>query len=357
MTFRESIDAVLHGDKPDRVPYAPYDNLVPRGSFERELRNRGMGLCLRRSGVWSETPDVVVEHKTEGDLSYTIYHTPKGSVRSGWRTHVGRISDGESIEAEWLIKEIADFEPVIFMIENTVFHADSAGFLAHVRDVGSDGIVRLDGSGPPYDSTGAYFSLENWAQAQHDHPEEFQRLLAALERRAERLIPLLLDAPGELIAMGSLSGIYGPRQYEQYALAFYERNVPRLRAAGKIPTLHAHNLKLTAFAHLVKRTGAAVIEAFTPPPVGDLSLADAREAWGPDVVIWVNFPETLFWLGKQQTYEYTVDLLKQDAASGRLVIGMTEMGSYGITDDESERLFTEGMRAIMDAIDDHGVYT
>jgi hypothetical protein len=35
---------------------------------------------------------------------------------------------------------------------------------------------------------------------------------------------------------------------------------------------------------------------------------------------------------------------------------MTEMGSYGITDDESERVFKEGMRAIMDAIDDHGVY-
>ncbi len=42
--------------------------------------------------------------------------------------------------------------------------------------------------------------------------------------------------------------------------------------------------------------------------------------------------------------------------SGRIVIGMAEMGSHGITDDESERLFKEGMRAIVDAIDDHGVY-
>lgn len=43
-------------------------------------------------------------------------------------------------------------------------------------------------------------------------------------------------------------------------------------------------------------------------------------------------------------------------ASGRLVIGVTEMGSYGITDDESERLFKDGMRAIMDAIDDEGIH-
>lgn len=356
MTFLERISAVLHGERPDRVPYAPYDNLVPRGDFERELRNRGMGLCLRRSGVWSEMPDVGVEHKTEGDTSYTTYHTPKGSVRSASRTHVGRISDGESIEAEWMIKEVADYEPVIFMIENTVYHADYAGWLGHARDVGSDGIVRFEGAGPPYDATDAYLSLEDWAQAQHDHPKEFGRLLEALERRAARFMPLVLEGPGELVSMGSLSGIYGPRQYEEHALPFYEEYLPKLRAAGKIATLHAHNSNLTAFADLVRRTGAPVIEAFTPPPVGDLSLAEAREAWGPEVVIWVNFPETLFLLGKEKTYDYTVELLKQDEGSGRLVIGMTEMGSYGITDDESERQFKDGMRAIVDAIDECGVY-
>ena len=356
MTILERINAVLHGGEPDRVPYVPYDNLVPRGDFERELRNRGMGMCLRRSGIWSETRNVEVEYRTEGALSYTIYHTSAGTVRSGRRTHVGRISDGESIEAEWMIKGVADFEPVIFMIENTVFHSDYPGFLANVRDVGTDGIVRFDGCGPPYDASDGYFSLEMWAQAQHEWPEQFARLVAALEGRTERLMPLVVKSPGEFVSMGSLSGIYGPKQYQRYALPFYERWVAELKAAGKIASVHAHNSNLSVFARLVKGTGCQVVEAFTPPPVGDLSLADARSAWGPEVVIWVNFPETLFWLGRQQTYDYTADLLKQDKSSKRLVIGMTEMGSYGITDDESERLFKDGMRAIMDAIDEHGVY-
>jgi hypothetical protein len=300
--------------------------------------------------------DVDVEYETEGDLAYRTYRTPKGSVRTAWRTHVGRISDGEAIEAEWTIKGLADFEPVIFMIENTVYHADYTGFQAHLRDVGADGIVRFEGPGPPYDSTAGYFSLEDWAQAQHDWPEAFARLLAAVERRLERMMPLVLEAPAEFMSMGSLSGIYGPRQYEQYALPFYQRWAPELVAAGKRPALHGHNSNLTSFVDLVKRAGVPIVEAFTPPPVGDLSLADARAAWGRDVVIWVNFPETIFWLGKQKAYDYAVDLLKQDKDSGRLVIGMTEMGSYGITDDESERAFKDGMRAIMDAIDDHGVY-
>ena len=58
MEFTERIWATLEGGTPDKVPYAPYDNLVPRGSFERTLRNLGMGLLARRSGVWSETPNV-----------------------------------------------------------------------------------------------------------------------------------------------------------------------------------------------------------------------------------------------------------------------------------------------------------
>lgn len=356
MTFLERINAVLHGERPDRVPFAPYDNLVPRGDFERELRNRGMGLCLRREAIWSEMPDVGVEHKTEGDIAYTIYHTPAGSVRTAQRTHVGRISDGESIECEWAIKEPADYDAVVFMLENTVFHADYPGFLGHVRDVGEDGIVRLAGPSPPYDGTDAFFSLEDWSAAQQDHPEQFARLLEAAEGRLERMMPLVLEAPGELTAMGSLSGIYGPRQYERYVVPFYQEYVPQLRGAGKIPILHAHNSNLSVFADLVKRTGVPAVEAFTPPPCGNLSVAEAREVWGADTVIWVNFPETLFLLGKDKTYDYTVDLLKQDKESGRLVIGMTEMGSYGITDDESERQFKEGMRAIMDAIDDCGVY-
>ena len=356
MTPLDRINAVLHGGKPDRVPFVPYDNLVPRGDFERELRNRGMGLCLRREAIWSETPDVRVEYLTEGDMSYTVYHTPAGSVRSGVRTHVGRISDGESIEAEWMIKRPEDLEPATFMVDNTAFHADYAGFLGHVRDVGSDGIVRLTGPAPAYDATEHFFSLEGWAAAQHDYPDHFARLLAACERRLERMMPLILQAPGKLTAMGSLSGIYGPRQYEKYVVPFYQKYVPQLVAAGKIPILHAHNSNLTAFVDLVKQTGVPAVEAFTPPPCGDLSLANARKAWGPDTVVWLNFPETLFLLGKQQTYDYTVDLLKQDKGSGRLVIGMTEMGSYGITDDESERQFKEGMRAIVDAIDACGVY-
>jgi hypothetical protein len=179
-------------------------------------------------------------------------------------------------------------------------------------------------------------------------------VLQALERQLERLMQLLPDTPGRLGWAASISGNYGPQQYEQHMLPFHREYIPQLEAARKLCSVHAHASNLSCFAEPIRQSGFHVVEAFTPPPVGDLSLADARSAWGPDTVIWVNLPETIFLLGREQTYEYTADLLKSDARSGRLVLGLTEMGTWGALDDDTDRLFKEGLRAVMDAIDDYG---
>ena len=97
MDFLTRINAVLHHEELDQVPFAPYDNLVPRGEFARELRNRGMGLCLRCSTVYAETPHVAVETRTEGDTVITAYHTPEGDVVTRSKIHQGRIADSSVV--------------------------------------------------------------------------------------------------------------------------------------------------------------------------------------------------------------------------------------------------------------------
>ena len=355
MNFLKRINAVLHNRKPDKIPFAPYDNLIPRGDFEREMRNRGMGLCARRSSIRSETPDVWVESTSHGDITKTTYHTPVGSVSTSRRTRLGRLSDSGSVQLEWMIKDVEDYEPVIFMIENTEFHSNDDGYYKPVRDLGADGIVRGSGLSPPYDSSEGYFGLFRWGTEQYDYPEHFARLVEALERRAERMFPYIADSPAEFISFGGLSGSYGPREFEKYALPFYQKYVPLLHEKGKICVMHAHASNLSVFKELIAQTGIDVIEAFTPPPIGDLSVAEARKAWGGETIIWVNFPETVFLYGEENTKEYTVDLLKSDTSSSALVIGMTELGLYGIADEATERTFKAGVRAIMDAIDECAV--
>jgi hypothetical protein len=364
MEFLERINKVLHLQEPDLVPFAPYDNLVPRGEFVRGLRSRGMGLCVRRSTIWSEMPHVSIEHKSDGDTRLTIYHTPVGDVWTRARGHTGRISDNAEVEVEGMIKGVEDVDAVVFMLNDTVFKRDDSEYYDTVRDLGGDGIVRdtaLDFEAPPYGATrryfGDYFGLGNWVFAQRDNPKDFARLLDAQTRRDERRLELVADSPAEFLGFGWLEGLWSPAQFRKYELPFYQKWVSFLQSRGKICALHCDaTKKLSAFAPLIAETGIRVVEAFTPPPVGELSLAEARAAWGSETVIWVNIPETVFWHGREFTKGYIVDLLKSDPPGTALVLGFTEMGLWGATDAETERMFKAGTLAVMEAIEEHGRY-
>lgn len=361
MHVRERLNAVLHHQPPDQVPFAPQDNHLHRGALEREMRNRGAGLLVRTSTVWSEMPNVRVETVTDGPRRTTLYHTPVGTVSTETLTHLDReITTSRSLATSGMIDGPEDYEPVLFMIDDTVYYADNSDYEHWVRDLGDDGLVKAGSLSPPYAASrgfyGGIYGLDRWIYAQIDEPNRFAALVEALERRTEREFALLRESPTELVTVGSVNGEISPAYWERWLLPFYAIYVPALQAAGKLCVLHAHASNLSAFVDVVKRTGVDVVEAFTPPPVGDLDLADARVAWGPETVIWINFPETVYYQGPEATKAYTADLLRSDPPGDALVIGFTEMGQSGIHDDESERIFASGMRAMMDAIEEYGNY-
>ncbi|MFZ5911855.1 MAG: hypothetical protein ACOYYU_17740 [Chloroflexota bacterium] len=362
MNFLERINATLHNEMPDRVPLASYDNLIPRGSFERELRNRGMGLCKRIATISASMPNVSIEQRPDGDATLTIYHTPEGNVQTRSLTGLGRINDAQVVEVEGMIKDIKDYDPVIFMLEDTVFHVDNSIYFDTVRDLGSDGIARdwaLDFEAAPYGAIRRYFGeisgLDRWIYAQTDHPDHFAALVEAQTRRDERRLALVADSPAEFLGLGWVEGIWGPAQFKKYELPFYQKWVSYLQSRGKICALHCDATKsMKAYQHLIAQVGFKVVEAFTPPPVGEVSLAEVRQAWGKDTVIWMNFPETVFYSGYEATKQFTIDLLRSDAPGNSLIIGFTEMGLWGAVDDKTEKIFKTGTLAIMDAIDECG---
>ena len=361
MNAHDRLYAVLHRRKPDRTPFAPGTHWVPRGDFEREMRNRGMGLFTDRAAlVWSEMPNVTFETHVEDTVTTTVVHTPEGVVTSWARTHLSRqATTGRRLLQEGYIKGPEDYAPVISMIDDQIFHPDYQAYEWLVRDLGEDGLVRAGGMTDPYQSA-YYFAfgpsdphgLERFVYHQVDYPSHFAQLIEALERRNERIFPLIADSPAEVIGLGDVDGEYGPRQYREYVAPFYEQYVPLLHQRGKILFNHAHSSHLKSYVDLLRDTDLDMIDAFTPPPVGDLSVAEARKAWGDEVIIAVNFPESIFWEGSEATKDYTLDLIRSDP-TGLLIIGMTEVGTSMVTDDQMENAYKDGMRAIMDAIDEY----
>jgi hypothetical protein len=95
---------------------------------------------------------------------------------------------------------------------------------------------------------------------------------------------------------------------------------------------------------LIGQTKLDFIEAFTPPPMGNLSVADALKAW-PDKLVWINFPAVVIAEGDtEKSRKYTLDLLNSIDPTQRFLIGCTE--NYPL--DKWEK----GYKGVRDAIDE-----
>jgi hypothetical protein len=66
-----------------------------------------------------------------------------------------------------------------------------------------------------------------------------------------------------------------------------------------------------------------IVEALTPPPMGDLSVAEARQAW-PDKVLWLNFTSCVHLESDESIASHARQLLAQAGSKRGFLIGVTE---------------------------------
>ena len=95
-----------------------------------------------------------------------------------------------------------------------------------------------------------------------------------------------------------------------------------LNARGK--KLGCHLDANNAFwAKAVEESRLEVIEAFTPAPDTDMSLAQARAAW-PKKILWINYPSSLHLASAERIKEETHKLIASIAPARGLIVGITE---------------------------------
>jgi len=353
MTNRERIETILRGGTPDRMPFTIFPSLLNRSFYEKEFRNKGLGFVGSHSTITVARTNITeTVEKFDGGVK-TIYRTPVGDVNTIVQIRKGASTSG-NVAQDFMIKSEADYPAVIHIIDNTTFTLDESGeALAHFC-IGDEGIIHAWTGEPPYMEAQYYLGLENWVYAQEDEPELFAALLAALERMQERNMALVAQSNMPVLNLANLAGTFSADAFETYMLPHIQKYSKLLRARGKYTTLHADASNVREYAHLVPKMGINIVEAFTPPPFGNLSLGKAREAWGEDVCIWINFPETVFYEGYENVRRYTKELLLEDPGPNKMIC-MTEMGFTGTTMD-TVQTFIDGFHAVLDAVAEFGNY-
>lgn len=200
------------------------------------------------------------------------------------------------------------------------------------QELGDTGIVMID-TGDALCELASLFSMEDYTITAMMHRELFLQALEILHR------PLL--AKTRRIAQdlpGRLWRIYGPEYatppylppelYNAYVVRYDSELVQAIQAEGGFARLHQHG-NLRAVLAMAEQTGCCAIDPVEPPPQGDMTLAEVRQACGGRLVLFGNLEISDIERVSEAEMEEKVRTALREGPGGRGFVLMPSAAPYG----------------------------
>lgn len=345
MTDRERILTIIEGGLPDRIPWIPrlriwYDAHKQRGDLPEQYRDAtlaeierdlGMGAPAREGRVFRrEMHGIDVQQEARGDDVVTTYRTPVGAVSTVTRRSA-TLTDGgigSSLQVKHMITAPEDYPVVEYLIEQTEIVPAYDDYLAYEAEIGERGLPLVAmGPDPMYriiqDLIGyndAFFHL-------NDHPDLIMHLYEVLRAEALEIQDVVLDSPATLILHGEHfdSQFTPPYLFEETMLPYFQPFAEKLHARDKTFVCHA-DADTSKLLDLIKAAGFDMAECFVTAPMVDVTLAEARAAWGDDVIIWGGIPSSILCdpVTDEAFEAYMRDLFHTIAPGNAFILGVAD---------------------------------
>lgn len=313
MTSRQRLLAAYRRDEVDRVPCSPriafwlmeyygdaslttqlraghefgFDPHVNAGvfwsPFELGVREHYDLPEVEHSVAWSKDGDFDVAQRTfrtpAGTLTDRLCIPPKGDRRFGMSPNPFR--------TEHLVKTRADLDAVRYLLPDPK-RADFRGFFGQADQVGEAGLVQLNIHSALNHRAGEMMSTEDLMVLYYDDRDFFAELMDIGHQQQMAEIAAALDAGVRHFFLNwyynSMSTGWSP----PFWTGFFQ---PQLRAACAL--IHAaggtvdyyDDGKCMAIVELLADAGIDVLETLTPPPVGDVDLAEVKRRIGDRVCL------------------------------------------------------------------------
>jgi hypothetical protein len=331
MTPRERVLAVLHGEKVDKVPFTAYSGMVPQCAVERRLRNEG--LCMVYGGVPAvkierpNCPERLNYYTVNGRLQYRVeIDTPGGMI-----TIIKEPAGFTTWTLIHMFKGPEDYKKLMAFTKDIVYVPNYDAYVNAEKRMGDDLIFRGNvGESPLHQIMIEWMGVETFSMEWAERRDEILALEKVMADKLRELFPLLADAPITHANYGGneVPEVMGPPRYEKHCLPLMQECSEVLHKKGKLLGSHMDGNN-KAWKDKIAVSGMDYVEAFTPAPDTDMSLAEALAAW-PDKVLWINFPSSVHLASANEIRKKTRELL--DAAAddarkcgrNRLIIGLTE---------------------------------
>jgi len=327
MNIRERLLTALNWEEPDRIPLTTYDWFLPRGETERTLRENGVGLILR-------LPAHQVEHQNVTFSSTEYWEKGKRRIRKIIKTPVGEVYQTLVPESaydtslwikEHFIKGPEDYTTMEYVWDDVVFHDNYDYIRESIRRIGGDGLVYVRlGKVPIQEMLYQMLGLEKFSLDLYDYPELIESLHDKMMKRYEELFELAARAPVEIILYGDniTSDVVGDKRFRQYCMPAYKRTMEWLSGTGKKLGVHMDG-RLASLKQVIGEAKFDIVEAITPPPMGDVSIKEARTLWA-DKALWINYTSSMLIEAPAAVEAHTRHLIEEAGSKKGFAIGITE---------------------------------
>ncbi len=352
MNARERMIAVLRHEQPDTIPFTIYAGtrkLVGLAIYEPWRKLLDKGLCLfAAEAVQAHTVscpgtsmDVVHHHKTSTSwspvdilMSMTKPHTFTGSIRTpaGVNTFSAAVESLDlSVMAPWfqdqgfLIKSLDDYAVFTYLAEKAEYQPNYDDIDQFKMIIGNYGIVPAFVPKSPVQAMIMLMGPKQFSIDYYMHRKEFNDLYKVIYKKDLEAYKIAAESPVEVVwgPDNVTSVITSPKIFKEYSLPFYNEVAGIIHKNGKIYVVHMDG-ELKALADLIAQTRIDAIESFTPPPVGNFTIEEARAKWGNKKVIWANFPEPVCLQGESAVRHKTREMLTGAAPGDGFLMGISE---------------------------------
>lgn len=369
MTNRQRILAVLDKKSPDRVPWIArldlwYHARMAEGNMPARFRGMSVVEVGRALRTGNPARDGKVFSVRYDGLEVRSERAP-GVVRQRFITPYGEVTFGrilsekvsgttdQGLPLEHPIHTVEDYKVLEYIAEHTRYDPCYDEYLAYEAAVGDDGYPMVSCGDVPFHYFLLHLAGYNQAYFEMvDHAQEFEHLLTVMEQAdRERLWPVIADSPARLILHGVHfdSQMTPPHMFRKYMTPYYKDFSALLHARDKSLTWHADDDSQDILAE-VKDAGFDMSECFCTAPMVEVTLQEARAAWGNDVIIFGGIPSIILEpTFPEADFEAYMRGIFRTIAPGDAFI-------FGVADNVMPTSIIERVERISHLVEQHGVY-
>jgi hypothetical protein len=327
MDIKTRILTAMTWGEPDRIPLTVYDWMLPRGTAERGLREAGVGLIVRLPGHRVRHRDVeIVSREYQERGRRLIRRTIKTPVGETWQT----LEPDPAYEtSNWIhehfIKAPEDYPVMEYYYRDMAFQDNRDAIREAQRRVGEDGIVMLRiAKSPVQEMLYQMMGLEQFAVDYQERRDLFDGLHATMAKRYEELYEFAAESPADILQLGDniYSDMVGRERFQRYLMPEYKKIMARLRGTGKLLAVHMDGNLKSLLADIAAAT-FDIVEAMTPPPMGDVSIREARASW-PGKALWINFTSSMHIERPEVIEAHTRELVEEAGTKSGFAVSITE---------------------------------